>query len=358
MPELLLDKKKCMQNMERMARKARRHKLSFRPHCKTHQSTEIASWFRDFGVSKITVSSFRMAAYFAHAGWKDILVAFPFDPGQTAVLNELSETGRISILIDSPDILPFLSDLNARVPFYVDIDTGYGRTGVRSEDTATLERILGESRRNKHLLFSGFYCHAGHSYKTADPLLREAIHRKARTDLSLLKEQFRSYEPQVLYGDTPNCSSREDFTGIDELTPGNFVFYDLIQSYLGACTHEDIAVAMICPVVSKYPGQKRLLIHGGGVHFSKESLVQNGNPVYGQLVDHTGKGWNAYPYDQYIHSISQEHGILENCGTWMDGIHLGDRLGFLPVHSCLSANLMREYKTTDGQVISTLNSSP
>ena len=32
-------------------------KLSFRPHFKTHQSAEIGSWFRDFGVTRITVSS-------------------------------------------------------------------------------------------------------------------------------------------------------------------------------------------------------------------------------------------------------------------------------------------------------------
>jgi D-serine deaminase-like pyridoxal phosphate-dependent protein len=173
----------------------------------------------------------------------------------------------------------------------------------------------------------------------------------------LLKEQFQTYSPRTLYGDTPNCSTQEDFTGIDELTPGNFVFYDLTQSALGACSPEDIAVAVRCPVVSKYSKQNRLLIHGGAVHFSKEFLDLNGSQVFGKLVESDTQGWSEAPFDQYIHSISQEHGILKNCGPWMKEVSVGDTLSFLPVHSCLTANLMRRYTTTRGQVISTLNST-
>lgn len=355
MPELILDKQKCLNNIEKMAQKARVKKLSFRPHCKTHQSAEIANWFRDFGVSKITVSSFRMASYFARAGWVDILVAIPFDPGQIKVLNALSEIAHISILIDNSDILPYLDLIDSRVSFYIDIDSGYGRTGVKTEARAKLENIIEKSRQNKNLAFSGFYCHAGHSYKSSDPSERQAIHKKACSDLEKLKDQFNSLSPVALYGDTPNCSTQEDFSGIDELTPGNFVFYDLIQSSLGACAKEEIAVAMSCPVLSKYPDQERLLIHGGAVHFSKETLMVNGAPVYGQMVKQTPEGWSASPHEQYVDGISQEHGILEKCGLWMDGVKLGDKLSFLPVHSCLTANLMRVYLTTEGQVISTLN---
>ncbi len=134
MPTLLLDREKCMRNIERMAQKAAASKLSFRPHFKTHQSAEIGNWFSDFGVSGITVSSFRMARYFAQAGWKDILVAFPFNPNELGELNELSKFARISILLDNPDTLALISSLEQDTPFYIDIDTGYGRTGIRSEN--------------------------------------------------------------------------------------------------------------------------------------------------------------------------------------------------------------------------------
>ena len=123
MPTLLLDQQKCLQNMEKMALKAARHSLSFRPHCKTHQSAEIGNWFRDFGVSAITVSSFRMAAYFAEAGWNDILVAFPFNPGDIVHLNRLSKKNQISILIDNRETLPLLKPITKKVCFYIDIKT-------------------------------------------------------------------------------------------------------------------------------------------------------------------------------------------------------------------------------------------
>ena len=147
MPVLLLDKEKCLGNIERMARKAEQHQLSLRPHSKTHQSAEIAHWFRDVGVKGITVSSFQMARYFAKAGWEDILVAFPFQPGELEDLQLLSEKNKISILVDSPAALPFLNQLRNRVNFYIDIDTGYGRTGVRTENAELIEQIIVKAGR-------------------------------------------------------------------------------------------------------------------------------------------------------------------------------------------------------------------
>ncbi len=356
MPQLIVDKQKCLHNIEKMVKKAQKNQLSFRPHCKTHQSAEVGHWLRDFGVSKITVSSFPMASYFAAAGWTDILIAFPFDPGQLPILNALSESVRISILIDNQEILPYLSRIERQVSFYIDIDTGYGRTGVKSDAIQTVESIIKQSLGFKKTSFAGFYCHAGHSYKTTDPVKREELHTKATSDLKQLKEEFSTYVPIALYGDTPNCSIQNDFTGIDEITPGNFVFYDLIQLALGACQMEEIAVAVACPVVGKYPEERRLVIHGGAVHFSKETMNLKGNPVFGLMMNGIHNGWESSVHHQYISSISQEHGILEECGDWMKDLKIGDILHFLPVHSCLTANLMKEYVTTEGQHITTLNS--
>jgi len=340
MPQLFLDKVKCLRNIENMASKASTNNLSFRPHFKTHQSVEIGNWFREFGVSKITVSSFRMAAIFAKAGWDDILVAFPFNPVETKNLTRLSEKSKISILIDNTETLPFLEQIENEVHFYIDIDTGYGRTGVISENVEQIDSILKGSRNNRQLIFSGFYCHAGHSYKAANQYERDTIHQKAISDLKNLKDQFHEYSPIALYGDTPNCRIQNNFSGIDEITPGNFVFYDLFQYSIGTCKMEEIAVAVACPVAGKYPEDKRIVIHGGAVHFSKESVTVEGKPVYGQLVEQTKNGWIPASGVQYISEISQEHGILKNCGEFFNTTRIGDLICFLPVHSCLTVNLM------------------
>lgn len=356
MPKLLLDKEKCLRNIEKMARKAERNSLSFRPHCKTHQSAEIASWFRDFDIGSITVSSFHMARYFAEAGWKDILVAFPFHPGELESLISLLKICSISILVDSPAALPFLNHIPRKVGFYIDIDTGYGRTGVNARNPELIEQIIVKASANPHLEFRGFYCHAGHSYKAQSKKEGNEIHHKALSDLGGLKLLFAQYKPMLLYGDTPNCSIQDDFKEIDEITPGNFVFYDLIQHDLGACSQQEIAVAMECTVAGRYPLGERIVIHGGAVHFSKESLPVNGNSIFGQLVQRSNKGWAEGVGSTYLTSISQEHGVMEQCRKLIREVNIGDTLLFLPVHSCLTANLMRGYQTLDGKGISTMNS--
>jgi len=356
MPALLLDKLKCLKNIERMARRAEQHQLSFRPHCKTHQSAEISSWFRDFGVSGITLASFQMAGYFAKAGWDDILIAFPFQPGELEPLQVLSEKCAISILVDSPAALPLLNHLRNPVGFYIDIDTGYGRTGVRTENPELIEQILVKAGRNPQLHFKGFYCHAGHSYKILRQEEREAIHQKALSDLEGLKKQFNEHGPRILYGDTPNCSIQNDFRGIDELTPGNFVFYDLVQYSLGACSLEEIAVAMACPVAGKYNHRGQILIHGGAVHFSKESLTLTGRTVYGQLVQQSQGGWIIPEPAAWLTHVSQEHGVLEASEEVFSQLSIGDTLLFLPVHSCLTANLAREYRSLEGDRITNIHS--
>jgi D-serine deaminase-like pyridoxal phosphate-dependent protein len=358
MPTLLLDRQKCLRNMEKMASKAAGHTLRLRPHCKTHQSAEIGSWLRDFGVSSITVSSFQMARYFADSGWRDILVAFPFHPGEIKNLAWLSEKCHLSILVDSPASLPFLHHIPERVGLYIDIDTGYGRTGVKPENPELIEQIILKARANPQLEFRGFYCHAGHSYKAGNREQLNQIHRKAIDDLDQLKKDYKSLAPRILYGDTPNCSIQEEFGTIDEITPGNFIFYDLIQCALGACSMEEIAVAMECPVAGRYPSDERIVVHGGAVHFSTESMLPEGSAIYGKLVQPAGKGWREHVERRYLTSLSQEHGVMERCGDLVREVNIGDSLLFLPVHSCLMANLAREYVTTEGKRVTNIHSAP
>ena len=76
-PTLLVNPVIAQQNIAFMAEKARRQGIRFRPHFKTHQSAAVGEWFRQVGVTAITVSSVDMALYFADHGWDDITIAFP-----------------------------------------------------------------------------------------------------------------------------------------------------------------------------------------------------------------------------------------------------------------------------------------
>src|SRR5690606_24495318 len=112
-------------------------------------------------------------------------------------------------------------------------------------------------------------------------------------------------------GDTPYCSMGEDFSGADEIRPGNFVYYDLMQLRLGSCRFGQIAAAVICPVVSVYPSRNQALIYGGAVHLSKESLMQpDGSKIFGLAVPITGDRWSFPEGEDYMVSLSQEHGLM------------------------------------------------
>ena len=50
-------------------------------------------------------------------------------------------------------------------------------------------------------------------------------------------------------------------------------------------------------------------------------------------------------------SLSQEHGIVQATDTLYQRTKVGDVLLVLPVHSCLTANLLGRYLTLDGEVI-------
>ena len=346
-----------MANIERMAAKAKSANVIFRPHFKTHQSAEVGNWFKEYEVDCITVSSVKMAVYFAENGWKDITIAFPANILEWSTINTLAEKINLNIVVESIETITYLEKhLTSPVGTYIKTDTGYGRTGVSAEDYESLQALLKVLKNCKNLIFIGFLCHAGHTYsaKSKDEILQ--IMETSRQQLLALKTFMSSDFPliQISYGDTPSCSISGNYDGFDEIRPGNFVFYDATQAHLGSCTENDIAVAMACPVVAKHKDRLEVVIHGGGVHFSKDSLTVNGQTNFGKVVALTENKWDSNKHLGYISKLSQEHGIITMSQHNFDQVNIGDMVAILPVHSCLTANLMKEYLTTDEKSITML----
>jgi D-serine deaminase-like pyridoxal phosphate-dependent protein len=131
--------------------------------------------------------------------------------------------------------------------------------------------------------------------------------------------------------------------GFDEIRPGNFVFYDVMQYHIGSCLLDDIAVAVSCPVVSVYRDRNEIIIYGGAVHLSKEFIeADNGFKLFGYVVKFTKNGWSSPLPGTYVSSLSQEHGTVKMPEKFISKFKPGDVLGILPVHSCLTANLLRQ----------------
>ncbi len=356
-PTLLLDKQKCLSNISIMAEKARKNKVIFRPHFKTHQSHEVGRWFRKFGVEKITVSSMKMAEYFASDGWKDITVAFPVNIHEKNRINRLAEKITLNLLVVSPETVDLLGkEIHHPVNLFIEMDTGYHRTGIAPEDFTLLDAILNRINAYPHLSFKGFLTHDGHSYKIRND--KNAIRNICQHTLTIAKTLKQKYSTQYTglifsLGDTPTCSVAESFAGVDEIRPGNFVFYDFVQVAIGSCSLEQIAVAMACPVVAAYPERNEVVVHGGAVHFSKDNLVlPDGATSFGKVVRLTNSGWSTEDTGMYIKSLSQEHGIIHAYKNQAENIKVGDWLGVLPIHSCLTADVMKALRPLEEEAIS------
>jgi len=354
-PTLLLDEKKCRQNIQRMADRARRFQIDFRPHFKTHQSREIGRWFRDTGVDRITVSSVRMAHYFAQDGWRDITIAFPTNLREIQQINALLYTGvTLELLADQLETITYLDQhLIEPVGIYIKINTGNMRVGLQPHETQRLDQIVELITESSRLHLVGLLGHAGHSYDARSHYAINLVHEESVKAMDELRQRYRSQHPDLIVslGDTPGCSISENFEGVDEMRPGNFVFYDLMQAQITACSPEEIAVVMACPVIAKYPERREIAFYGGAIHFSKDRLhSENGDTYYGLPVRWTDGGWELDEVG-YVRKLSQEHGILRLHNGNLDAFQVGDMIGILPVHSCLTANLMKGYRTLQGRRI-------
>lgn len=352
-PTLLLNETTARRNIAFMAEKARKASLEFRPHFKTHQSGTIGEWFRDEGVSKITVSSVTMARYFMSKGWKDITIAFPANPAEIDDINSIAEKINLNILVtDFEQLSSFAWKIRAEVGSYVKIDTGYRRSGIDWNRYTDLMRIAELISEVKPLRMSGFLTHSGHTYNARGQEEVLSIFNDTRSKLLHTKDILSISNARLSVGDTPSCSLATDFSGIDEIRPGNFVFYDLMQSKIGSCKIDDIAVAVACPVVSINHYHNEAVLYGGAIHFSKECMTnEDGTNSYGKVVMLSNDGWDGESVIGSVRSVSQEHGIVTLAG--LDGVRLkpGDIVAVLPVHSCLTTDLLRRYTTIEGKLI-------
>lgn len=335
-----------------MAEKAKRNSMKLVPHFKTAQSHKVGEWAKEYGIREITVSSIKMAEYFCGQGWENIHIAFPFNPLEATRLNRLAKDQSLSVqLINESTTQKLVDVLENPVGFFIEIDAGYGRTGVHVSDFGKIEAILRTAKKSDKLQFKGFYLHPGHTYYEPD---KAAVYDQTRAALGMLKAKYRSEYPKLLTrtGDTPGCSVIEDFGDIDEMGPGNFVFFDMMQVALGSCTREEVAVALAVPVVDIQKEKGEILVHGGGVHLSKDYLPEpDGGKNFGEVVLLTENGWTIPKERSFLKSISQEHGIIKASDELLARIKVGDLLGILPIHSCMTADCMRSYLTVNGEKV-------
>lgn len=345
-PTLLVDKEICLANVSRMSKKCAASGSSLRPHFKTHHSAEIGNWFRNFGVTTCTVSSVSMAEYFVKHGWDDVTIAFPYNPLESHDISNLATKATVNILIESEESLQFAIDrITNPVGFFIKVDVGTHRTGLDPENSTLIQKLV--NSKSSNLQFKGFLGHAGHTYGTRGV---DHVQEIFSQSTGILKKLQSDHGGKISYGDTPSCSVLEDFSGIDEIRAGNFVFYDWMQKEIGSCSLADISVCLASPVVAVHKDRNEVVLFGGGIHLSKESILADGEKCFGKAVHLNSEGWEQQVVGN-VKKLSQEHGVVQMSSEDIAHIKVGDLIGVIPVHSCLAADLQGHYYSTDGKKI-------
>ncbi|MBC6996200.1 alanine racemase [Neolewinella lacunae] len=337
-PTLLLSESKVRSNLQRMAERAARHGLDLIPHFKTHQSATVSAWAREYGVREVTVTSLRMAQDAVEAGWKRITIAMPLNVRELPALAELAQRVNLSVFLTNAVAAEALAA--RRIPglrYFIEVDAGYGRSGVPWDAREEIEGIVAAAGEAG---FRGFYVHSGHTYAAGGAAELARVHQSLLDIIVQMREGFGGRPLEFAVGDTPACSTQEDFRGVTSIGPGNFFYYDLVQTELGACTLEDIAVCLAVPVVQVIPARGEVIVHGGWVQLGADRLPDG---RYGAVVRLQPDGtWEArVTSGAYVKKLSQEHGTLALPAAWLAEMKPGDLLGVLPVHACATVHGMR-----------------
>ena len=354
-PCLVLDIDRVRRNAARMSDIARRSDVRLRPHIKTHKCIEVARIQTEGHDGAVTVSTLAEARAFAKHGFNDITYAVPVERGKFADAIEILKSGvKLNLLTDDADTVRALDEAagKAGVKFdvFVKIDCGTHRVGVEPDTAEAIEvpRTLSDA---SNLNFAGILTHAGHSYeaKSKEGILEVAKHeRDSMVELATRIGRQGIAVPTVSVGSTPTMSLADHLDGVDEIRPGNYIFFDGYQATLGSCAFEDTALTVLAAVIHK--GKTRMVIDAGGIALSKDRGPVGLDPScgYGHVLDLDGNETGMR-----VSGLSQEHGEIDaGDGDVFDRFKVGDRVRILANHSCLTAAQHSHYNVVEkGQIV-------
>lgn len=359
-PTLLVNASQTRQNIRWMVQKANAENIRLRPHFKTHQSAEIGAWFREEGVTAITVSSVDMAAYFARHGWGDITIAFPVNLREMDAINALARQVKLNLLVESLETAQFLEEhLEKPLDIWIKIDVGNQRTGLGQDDVKSIAQLASFMEHSPVLNLKGLLTHAGQTYRAGSVEDVQRIHTESLAQLKYIKNYLAVLgiaRLELSVGDTPTAKLVPAFGPlVNELRPGNFVFYDAQQLKIGSCCSEEISVALACPVVARHAARHEVVVYGGAIHLSKDTIQHEGQTAFGLVALPEGEGWGAPLEGAFVRAVSQEHGVVRLAPQDFERIQIGDLICILPAHSCLTLQSMGELLTLQGERITTMN---
>jgi D-serine deaminase-like pyridoxal phosphate-dependent protein len=349
-PCVLVDHVKLERNIDRMQAAVSARGLRLRPHAKTHKSPELARVQIGRGAVGVCCAKLGEAEVFAAAGIEDIRLPYPLLPVNADRVLALLDQTHLSFIVDHPGVAQGWSDAmqNAgqTVDVLVKVDVGFHRCGIDPNASGAAE-LVARIAELPGLRFKGLLSHAGHAYlanSEAEIATVAATEARLLNDLAARVRDLGVPVEEISVGATPSARFSVQQSGLTELRPGNYIYYDRTQVGLGAASWSDCALTVLARVVSR-PAADRVVLDCGSKTLTNDQARGIGNTAgYGAVLQAVDA--DAPDDTLLVERLSEEHAVVKLLGE--SRLQPGDLVRIVPNHSCVVSNLMDTVWIIDG----------
>ena len=334
-PCLLVDLPRLEANINQWQTEVGASGCGLRPHVKTHKSPDIARLQLQAGARGLTAAKLGEAEVFADAGCDDIFVAYPII-GEIKWRRAAQLARRITLAVgvDSAFGARGLSaaavEAGSVVRVRAEVDIGLNRAGVLPADLAALCHLI---ETLPGLELDGIFAYRSVHHPAGAGQSAQQSGKQEGETMAALAEALRAEGiaiRAVSAGSTPTGRAAAQVPGVTEVRPGTYVFGDDMLAQGGVIARDDVALSILCTVVSR-PAPDIATIDGGSKTFGGDIFpAKYGLRGYAREVGG----------ESLVESLSEEHGIVRLAAG--REAHIGDKIAFHPLHVCTTVNLSDE----------------
>lgn len=328
-------------NVDRMLEIVGGRPERLRPHMKTHKCREVLEILLERGISRTKCATLAEVELAAFSGVGDILLAKQPSLAEARWLESfavLNPQCRISFTGDNPDHVANLMREAVTRPgtlgFFLDVDTGLGRTGMAVGECAT--KLIQDISRNPAFEFCGIHIYDGHINHSG---LDERMENFTQA-IDPVREWVDSLKAlgldpgEIVAGGSPTFQCVAGLTDW-VCSPGTVVYWDRgFQQRFQDYSFEP-AVHLITQVISLQEGNRVCLDLG-------HKAVSAENPIDKRVY------FPRFPEAEFIKQ-NEEHLLMDlKCEH---SLKVGDLVVGIPWHICPTVALYNQLIVSDGDSV-------
>jgi D-serine deaminase-like pyridoxal phosphate-dependent protein len=325
-PFLAIDLDKMDANVARISQGTKDFNVQWRPHCKGHKSSIIASRLVAAGAIGATCAKLAEAEVMVRGGVNDVLIAnLIVGEAKLKRLANLCQSGDPIVCIDHMDQATPMSEamvqagVECRV--IIEVNIGLDRVGCSPEKTLELARQL---HALPGIQFAGIMGYEGHLLTIED---QDEKRSEIENALRLLAENAAQLQAEGIPCEIVSCGGTGSYLlsrmqdGITELQAGGGMFMDQFYEQQCQVTELQKALTVTATIVGR-PGVDRAIIDAGKktLHVEYEPAIVVGRD------------------DIVVDRFSAEHGELQLSGDAQQ-LKIGERIELVPGYADMTCVL-------------------